>query len=261
MKKILISALVVGCFVLAGYAYTSIKPDNASIAKNTPEISASNKVAGAAKASKETTADPVPIAPTNTSSTKVNKRWTMSDSSVLYKNLDELVERADYVFECEIIEVSYFDYNGGTNTKLLVKVMNSYSPEIKAGEVLTFSEAGGITTQANIMRRITPKFGVVRSITEAEENEEVILLRDGRALTKVGERYVYFAVKITGSGWNPIPGTDYGAIGGYQGQFKIQNGEAERYDPEPQTGSKYSSLKMKKTDFDKKLRLALENKK
>ncbi len=85
---------------------------------------------------------------------------------------------------------------------------------------------------------------------------------DGRPLTKIGERYVYFTVKIpTGISWNPIPGPDYVAVGAYQGQFKIQKGEAERYDPEPQTGSKYSSLKMKKTDFDKKLRLALKNKK
>ncbi len=57
MKKILISALIIGCFVLAGYVYTTIKPDDSSIAKNTPEKYVGNKVAGAEKPSEETTAN------------------------------------------------------------------------------------------------------------------------------------------------------------------------------------------------------------
>ncbi len=60
MKKILISALIIGCFVLAGYVYTTIKPDDSSIAKNTPKNISVTTVAGAEKPSEETTANRVP---------------------------------------------------------------------------------------------------------------------------------------------------------------------------------------------------------
>lgn len=267
MKKILVSILIIAAFSIGvvGYQYSnrgnSMSSKDQTKRTNKPTVAKVQKADNVAKGDKS-------------SKNPITTVSSAADFSVLYTNLNDLVQAADVIIEGEVIGISYFDHNTVTYTKALVKVTKSYTSNTKPGDVLTFANEGGITTKANLMRYSNNKFN--QPIGEAEENTKVEVGGiNGEPLTAVGEKVVYFAVNagdffqrgLNGSfeaagSPNRIPGTFYGTVGAYQGRFTINSDSiVQRYVPKGDEISKYTSLKMGKANFDQQLAGAVKNKK
>ncbi len=249
MKKILISTLAAICIlaaITAGYIYIGSKHDRSTVARSSQK----DKVAVATSQSNK------PLETTKQDSKPLETVINNADFDRMYTNLDQLVRDADVIVEGQVIETSYFDFNTETNTKVLLKVTKSYTPNIKEGDILTFVDLGGITTEAAIIRSNNNKFN--QPIGEAEENTKVQVLFDGVPLTKVGEHVLYFAAAGT---INMLPEKHYIPLGAFQGKFTISGDSIERYAPKDMQSPRYSSLKMNKADFEQKLTDAVRNKK
>ncbi len=236
MKKILALALAAICVLVAiasGYVYLNSKHNHSTVAKNPQK-------------------DKVAVA-TSQSSKPLKTVINSADFDRIYTNLDQLVRDADVIVEGKVIGVSYFDFNTETNTKVLLKVTKSYTPNAKEGDILTFADIGGITTEAAIIRSNNNKFN--QPIGKAEENTKVQVLFDGVPLTKVGENVLYFAAAGT---INMLPEKHYIPLGAFQWKFMINGDSIERYAPKDMQPPLYSSLKMNKADFEQKLNDAIK---
>ena len=247
MKKILVSILIIAAVSISFVGYQYSKGGNST--SNKEQAKRANKPI-AAKARK---ADSV-----QTAETTGSPMITMSsnaDMAVFYTSLNDLVQTADVIIEGVVTNVSYFEFNTITNTRALVRVTKSYTSNAKEGDVLTFVDPGGITTEAAMIRYSGNKFN--RPIGKAEENTKVQVLLNGAPLTKVGEKVVYFAKKSV-----LFQPDMYVSIGAYQGKFTISSdGTAQRYVPKGDESSRYNSLKMTKAKFDQQLANAVKNKK
>ncbi len=238
MKKIFISVVtVISVLSAAGYFYLNVLNASPDIANKSQE----NKVA---------------MVTLGESTRPLKTATSFPNFGVIYTNLDQLSDKASVIVQGQVTSINYFDYNTITYTKELIKVTKSYNSNVKVGDVITFVEPGGITTQAALIRSNDNKFN--QPITEVDENTKVQVLFGGDPLMKVNENILFFGVE---DNLPMIPEKYYVSLGAFQGKFKINGDSIERYVPRGMESDLYSSLKMSKTGFEQKLSNAINNKK
>ncbi|MCJ7689436.1 MAG: hypothetical protein MUO60_08975 [Clostridiaceae bacterium] len=176
-----------------------------------------------------------------------------ANSTKLYRSLEELVKESDMIIEGEVLGISYFDNNTATWTKSKVKVIKSYNNKAKEGDILTFVEAGGITTQYNIIKynHIDEKFNMSNEEIEKAKSLKVKTLFQDAPYMQPNEKVFLFSKDETDF-FGSTTEKYYAILGCYQGKFTILGETAERY-MQQGYGDVFPSLKMSKKDMDKRI--------
>ncbi|URZ18502.1 hypothetical protein [Clostridium felsineum] len=81
-------------------------------------------------------------------------------SGPIYNDIDTIIKNSDIIVQGTVLNASYFDEGFRTYTKTKIKVLKSYNKNINNGDILTFFELGGITTQQKAiaqLRKIKPE--------------------------------------------------------------------------------------------------------
>lgn len=179
-----------------------------------------------------------------------NMKTVVSDADFakIYENLNSLVSAAQIIVEGEVLDVNYFDYNTITRTKYQLKVTKTYKSNIKVGEILTFVEVGGITTEAAIINNSNNKMN--QQIGEKEKSTKVQVLFHGAPLTKVNQKVLIFANQGT---LNMLPEKYYVSIGSFQGKFNINGDSLERFSSSEMDSKYNSNSKYNKVDLENRL--------
>ncbi len=167
-----------------------------------------------------------------------------------YDSVEKLVSQSTVIVEGSVVGLDYFDFNTNTFTKVRIKVSNSLTNAVKAGDVITFVDAGGITTldKLKLNNGFEGKPGTPTPITEKDKNTKVQVLFDGNPLLKLNDQVVFFGVEDKDDFYK-LAEKYYDPIGSYQGIFIIKGDQTERYSSD---GS--SSLKMSKLDLERIIR-------
>lgn len=178
---------------------------------------------------------------------------TVSNSASMLNidSVESLVSRSTVIVEGEVVGLDYFDINSYIFTKAKVKVSNSFTDAVKVGEVVTFVDAGGITTLDKLKLKdgFEGKPGKVEPITEKDKTTKVQVLFNGSPLIKLNEKVIYFGIEDK-EDFYKLSEKYYDPIGSYQGRFTIKDNIAEKYTEDAST----SSLKMSKLDLTEKIK-------
>jgi len=178
-------------------------------------------------------------------------------ASLANYSVESLVSKSTAIVEGEIISLDYFDFNINTYTKAKLKVLNSYTDDVKVGDVITIVDLGGITTLDKIKLNdgYEGKPGTVSPIIEKDKTTKVQVLFNSSPLMKLNERIVFFGVESKDDFYK-LSEKYYITLGSYQGRFKITDNLVERYTEDPSD----TNSKMKKSDLEEKIK-TLKNKK
>jgi hypothetical protein len=197
---------------------------------------------------------------------KMQGGYSLADRVRCYVNLEELVDSSDIIIEGEVLAVRYFDDNNHyTYTVSKVRVTKSYNNKVSTGEVVTFVESGGFTTQYNMILRsgAKEKFGekyyeICKTTPEEEEktkNDKVFSYSfDGGTIMQPSDKVILFGQQSTDS---LIDGANYYPVGGFEGKFIIKENTAERIIPKSQEGT--PSFKMSTIELSSKLTDIIKN--
>ena len=166
-----------------------------------------------------------------------------------YDSVEKLVSKSTVIVEGEVVGLDYFDFNTNTFTKAKIKVSKSFTDAVKAGDVVTFVDAGGITTldKLKLNKGSEGKPGTT-PITEKDKNTKVQALIDGCPLLKLNDKVVFFGVEDK-EDFFKLSEKYYDLIGSHQGKFTFKGDIAERYSSEG-----ISSLKLAKLDLEEKIK-------
>lgn len=176
-----------------------------------------------------------------------------------YENLEELIDASDIIIEGEVLAVRYFDYNNQfTYTESKLRVIKSYNDEVSAGDIVTFCESGGFTTQYNMiqMSGAKEKFGenyyeICKTTPEEEEKAKDIKVYNGGfyggTIMQPSDKVILFGNKAQDS---LIGGTYFNPLGGSEGKFVINDNSAERIIPK---GESTPSFKMSTNELSNKI--------
>lgn len=221
IKFILPIVVICGCFL--AYAYSNNK--NSVNVKNT-KISQNNPI-------KSSKSNPIKI---------VNSD---ADFSYTYNNLDEMIKASDVIIQGLVVNVSYFDKGMETYTKSQVKVTKSYNKSINVGDILTFVEIGGITTEENSINEL--KKQIPKKFNNSNDKTKI-----KRMICNVDTMNVNQAVMLFGQ-HNTLVSGGYMPLCSFQGKFIINSdGIIER--PENKD-IEAVNLKFSQQDMDEKLKL------
>lgn len=187
-----------------------------------------------------------------------------------YGSLEELVDSSDVIIQGEVLAVRYFDYDlntatGSTFTESKIMVTESYNNKVSKGDIVTFYESGGFTTEYNmiLMSGAKEKFGdkyyeICNTTPEEEEKAKDIRVFNygfsGGKIMQPKDKVVLFGAKSN----NPmIDGPHYNPVGGYEGKFIINDNNAQRIIPEDESTP---SLKMSLDELSYKIADIIKNK-
>ncbi|QAT39767.1 hypothetical protein [Clostridium sp. JN-9] len=179
--------------------------------------------------------------PASKENEKIETIVSEANMSSRYVFFNNLVTDAEIVIEGEVLDVSYFDYNGIPRTKSQVKVTKSYNNNAKDGDVLTIIESGGITTKEKIIKYTgaADKFGI--KPTDEDKNIKVKYSLGGSETMKPKDKILIFGKQSDGNFYN-LAEKYYVVLGSYLGKFNIKDNKIQRF----------VSTKVKEdTDFDK----------
>jgi hypothetical protein len=176
----------------------------------------------------------------------------LADFARGYFSIEDLVRDSDIIIEGQVLGTKYFDNNATTHTEAKVYVMKSYSSKVKQGEVLTYIDNGGITTQYNVIKGadMENKFTITSQELEAAKKQYVRRLINGAPYVQPGEKVFLFVREETGF-YKSITGKQYCTVGAYQGKFIVHDGIAERYVSKDDI---LQTLSMSETEMDKKIK-------
>ena len=76
-----------------------------------------------------------------------NINMDVDTTGPIYNDMDTIIKDSDIIVQGTVLNASYFDKGFRTYTKSQVKVTKSYNKSINNGDIITFIELGGITTQ------------------------------------------------------------------------------------------------------------------
>lgn len=167
-------------------------------------------------------------------------------------SIEDLAKKSTVIVEGEIIGLDYFDFNSNTFTKAKLKVSNSFTDVVKAGDIISFVDAGGITTLDKVKLKdgYEGKPGAVSPITEQDKTTKVQVLFNGSPILKLHDKIILFGAEDK-EDFYKLSEKYYDSVGTYQGRFKITNDMVERYTENP---SENSTLKMKKSDLESRVK-------
>ncbi|MDQ0417808.1 hypothetical protein J2Z48_001992 [Croceifilum oryzae] len=169
-----------------------------------------------------------------------------SDIVRFYPDIRSLTKDSDIVIEGDVMNAStkYYKDRVAPSTLSQVKVSRVISGDVKIGDVLTFQETGGITTQ----RYISESSGRGKDfppLSEAEENKQVDFKIDGISAMKKGEKVMLFGGRYQEG--------IYLIVGGYQGKFKVDDEQIERPAPKGDEAV-YPALKMSLSSLESEVK-------
>jgi hypothetical protein len=179
-----------------------------------------------------------------------HKIITTADTTKEFNNLEEITKLAGAVFEGNITDVAYFDKDGMTYTKYMVKVSEKYFSNVDIGDVVNVIEPGGVTTVYNRIKLFNDKKEFPNLSEEESKKQYVQVNWDNTPLSKVGDKVLLFAHQDTENYWN-LPKNYYYAVGYKDGKFNIEGGIIERKVPKDDTKDTFS---MSKENFDNKIK-------
>ncbi|TCP60821.1 hypothetical protein [Baia soyae] len=205
-----ISAILLGSFVVVS-AFSTNTETNATATKKTTDETASGFI----------TVD------------------THADIVRAYNDIPSLTKASAIVIEGDVMSTStkYYKDEIAPCTLSQVKVSKVISGDVKIGDVVTFQETGGITTQKYVSERSRGRD--FPPLSEVEENKQVDFKINGLSAMKKDEKVLLF-----GERYQDI----YLVVGGYQGKFKVDGNKIERQSPKGDE-SFYPTLKMSQSSL------------
>ncbi|MDQ0417934.1 hypothetical protein J2Z48_002118 [Croceifilum oryzae] len=164
------------------------------------------------------------------------------DIETIYSDIQSLTKEADVIFEGEVLSTKTKYYKDITipSTVSQVKVVKATSGNIRVGDVLTFEEIGGFTTQKYVKESSGRDF----PLSKSEEKQPVEFKVNGISAMKNGEKVILFGGKNKDE--------TYSVIGVYQGKFRIEGDIIQRVVPKGDEGM-YSSLQMNQASLEKEV--------
>ena len=235
ISLLVLQLIVTGCMTNIGQA----KPKTQQDEKTNPVVSSNNQL------------EQVAVSPSTDTIPSVYGGKV--DFASHYDSVESLVNKSTLIVQAKVISLDYFDFNTHTFTKAKVRVLNSYNDKVKAGDVVTFVDTGGITTMDKLKLNSggEGKPGAT-PITEKDKNTKVQVLFDGCPLLKLNDELFIFGVEDK-EDFYKLSEQYYGIIGSYQGKFVVKGDSVERY-----SNGDISPLKMSKLDIDERIRNTLK---
>lgn len=178
------------------------------------------------------------------SQTVSHKTVVMSpDFDVVYTGIPQLAKAAHLIVQGTASDVSYFNSNGVTYTKVILAVSKVFKGNVTPESKVVFIEIGGVTTEAAMIRE--DDSANAASITPEQEATKVDVLFGGAPLTEEGGNVIYFGIEgdISFDKFASVEGVYYQPVGAFQGKFDVTNGIAERYRSPTLAGSAYRALR------------------
>jgi hypothetical protein len=165
------------------------------------------------------------------------------DFDVVYTGIPQLAKAAHLIVQGTASDVSYFDSNGVTYTKVILAVSKVLKGNVTPGSKVVVIEIGGVTTEAAMIREDDSAKSA--SITPEQEATKVDVLFGGAPLTEEGDNVIYFGTEgdIRFDNTVNIEGVYFQPVGAFQGKFGVTNGIAERYLSPTLAGSAYRALR------------------
>ena len=169
-------------------------------------------------------------------------------------SVGELVSKSTVIVEGVVVGLDYFDFNTNTFTKAKIKVLNSFTDAVKAGDVVTFVNLGGITTldKIKINSGGEGKPGAT-PVTEKDKHTRVQVLSDSCPLVKLNDQVLYFGAEDQEDSYK-LSEKYYDPIGDYHGRYNIKGDIIERYYADG------SPIKLSKIDVEKLILSILKDK-
>jgi len=184
-----------------------------------------------------------------------------------YESLEALVDDSDIIIQGEVLAVRYFDYNfislGSTFTESKIMVTKSYNNKVSKGDIVTFYESGGFTTEYNMiqMSGAKEKFGdkyyeICNTTPEEEEKAKDIKVFNygfgGGKIMQPKDKVVLFGALSDDQIIDGLHYCQVGGYAGYEGKFIINNNSAQRIIPQGEL--EFSpSLKMSVDELNNKI--------
>lgn len=191
--------------------------------------------------------------PTKNVNGNIQVAYSDADFDKNYNSIEDLSKDADIIIQGVVLNVSYFDYNIETYTKSQVKVTKSYSKNIKEGDVLTFTEIGGITTQKNFVKALSKKSAKFSQYVEHATDKPIKRVLCGADVMQPDQQVLLFATKST-----ILPENTYVPLGAFQGKFLINGTSISRIKNNDEKS--IIPLNFNKTVIDKKIQAAIKSK-
>lgn len=164
-----------------------------------------------------------------------------ADFSVIYKNVEDLINAdAPYIVFGEITDLKYTNLEHGIYTNLSVTINESLKGGLKANDVISVFENGGITTYKDYMNHFGDELVVKESaeITERPADDELVVSHfDGTDFSKKGQKVILFLAESEG---DIIPKGSYECIGSYMGKLILENGQFVRVKSDSNDSSLYT---------------------
>ncbi|PJI10532.1 MULTISPECIES: hypothetical protein [Clostridium] len=167
-----------------------------------------------------------------------------------YNNVDDMIKDSDVIIQGTVLSVSYFDENhkGGLeipSTESKVKVTRAYNKNIHVGDVLTFTEIGGVTTQKKIIDRL--RNGTGNAKFKNNDITPVKSLINGADVMSPNQNVMLFATFES-----PQNKEVYSPLCSYEGKFLInKDGTIERIKADDKG---LANLKFTQAEMDEKLK-------
>lgn len=191
--------------------------------------------------------------PTKNVNGNIQVIYSNADFAKNYNSIEDLSKDADIIIQGVVLNVSYFDYNIETYTKSQVKVTKSYSKNIKEGDVLTFAEIGGITTQKNFVKALSKKSAKFSPYVEHATDKPIKRVFCGADVMQPNQQVLLFATKS-----NILSGNPYVPLGAFQGKFLINGTNISRIRNNDEKS--IIPLNFDKNVIDQKIQAAIKNK-
>ncbi|PWK14942.1 hypothetical protein [Tumebacillus permanentifrigoris] len=177
---------------------------------------------------------------------------SQADFAKLYNSYEDLAQNAEIIVVGNVLETKSVDYTPqGLNeaqpqTVSYVKVTKSFNSNAKEGDLLTFVEAGGVTTKKAV--------GLDKKVDLPKEkwNDKIQIDFNGVPAMKPTETVLLFGVKPQ-SDFRVIDEPYYYVLGAHQGKFLIKGNSVERAVP-GHMKDELNPLSAQLSDLDVKLK-------
>ena len=180
---------------------------------------------------------------------------TTKADMVNFDSVEKLISESTVIVQGEVVGLDYFNFKINTFTKAKIKVSTSFTDAVKAGDVLTFVDVGGITTldKLKLDTGFEGKPGAFSPITEKDKITKVQVLFDGSPLLKLNDQIFFFGDEVKEDFYKLSEKKYYSPIGSYQGRFNIRGDKVERY-----SSVGISSQKMSKFDLEETIKSSVK---
>lgn len=173
---------------------------------------------------------------------------TTADIIEDFETVDKLVNGAEIIVQGVVEETNSYVLEPGVVTEYKFKVTNSLQGEFQNGNVIDMISAGGIVSYTEFEKLNPVEKDFEEKLTDEQKKKgKIKYMFAGTPLIEAGQEYVIFASKY------PVDGkTMYGAVGVYQGQYKVEGDNVTRHDPGSEEKGKIK--KVKKDKFIKEVK-------